>query len=90
MPYLGTDKAGVSRLVDRLEAADLVVRRAGEDRRSTALEATKAGTALAPKLEKILAGTRRHLLADLSSGEAALLESLLSRILTSVRELERP
>ena len=90
MPHLGTDKAGLSRLVDRLEAADLVARRAGGDRRSTALEATAAGTALAPKLEKILAGTRRRLLADLSAEEAALLESLLGRILASVRELERP
>jgi DNA-binding MarR family transcriptional regulator len=88
MSHLGTDKAGISRLVDRLEATSLLVRRAGGDRRSTTLEATEAGTALAPKLEKIFAGTRREILAGLAAAETAQLESLMTRILTNIRRLE--
>ncbi len=63
MPHLGTDNAGVSRLVDRLEAAALVQRTRGPDRRALALQATEAGIALAPRLEEVLVGLHRELVA---------------------------
>src|SRR5213593_736675 len=46
-----TDDAGVSRLVDRLEAKGLITRRVhGRDRRSRELQLTTAGRALAARL----------------------------------------
>lgn len=91
MPQLGTDTAGVSRLVDRLEARNLVVRRtSGSDRRSIALEATAAGAALAPELEQVMGGVDRQLVAGLSDEEVTQLGELLRRMLANARKLERP
>jgi DNA-binding MarR family transcriptional regulator len=90
MPSMGTDNAGISRLVDRLEDAGLIVRRAGPDRRSISLEATDAGAALAPALEVILRETNRELLDGLSAEEVAQLAGLLRRILANAKEWTEP
>jgi DNA-binding MarR family transcriptional regulator len=90
MPHMGTDNAGVTRLADRLEAAGLVVRRAGgRDRRSITLEPTAAGAALAPELEQVLAGTVRQLLSGLSEEELDQLTGLLRRVMASAAELDQ-
>ena len=48
---LGTDTAGLTRLIDRLEAKGLVARRTSErDRRAVVIELTPAGEALIPHL----------------------------------------
>ncbi|HEX6349018.1 MAG TPA: MarR family transcriptional regulator [Candidatus Dormibacteraeota bacterium] len=48
---LGTDTAGLTRLIDRLEAKGLVARRNSErDRRAVVIELTPAGEALLPHL----------------------------------------
>ncbi|MBI1729035.1 MarR family transcriptional regulator [Candidatus Acetothermia bacterium] len=89
MPQMGTDNAGLTRLIDRLEEASLVTRRTGEnDRRSIWLEATGAGLALAPKLERVMQRTDRQLIAGLSAEEVAQLNGLLSRVLDNARNLE--
>jgi DNA-binding MarR family transcriptional regulator len=92
VPHLGTDNAGVSRLVDRLEAADLVQRTRGADRRALALQATEAGIALAPKLEEVLGALNRELTAGLSGEEVAAAGELLGRIFINAKALngERP
>jgi DNA-binding MarR family transcriptional regulator len=87
VPHLGTDNAGVSRLVDRLEAADLVQRTRGADRRALALQATEAGIALAPKLEKVLGALNRELTAGLSAEEVAGTGELLGRIFINAKAL---
>lgn len=87
MPHLGTDNAGVSRLVDRLEAANLVERTPGPDRRSLALKATEAGVALAPKLEEVFRLINQNLIEGLSREDIDVADELLHRILTNVRIL---
>jgi DNA-binding MarR family transcriptional regulator len=87
MPHLGTDNAGVSRLVDRLEAAGFVERTRGSDRRAVALQATQAGMALAPKLEEVFSGVHRRLVAGLSGAEVATAHDLLRRILGNANML---
>jgi DNA-binding MarR family transcriptional regulator len=89
MPHLGTDNAGVSRLVDRLEAANLVERTRGSDRRSLALQATEKGIALAPKLGAVFSDVNRELIAGLSREETAVAYELLRRILGNVGSLNR-
>jgi DNA-binding MarR family transcriptional regulator len=86
-PHLGTDNAGVSRLADRLEAAALVQRTRGSDRRALALQATRAGTALAPRLEKVLDDLQRELTAGLSREEVAAAYELLGKILVNAKAL---
>jgi DNA-binding MarR family transcriptional regulator len=92
VPHLGTDNAGVSRLVDRLEAADLVRRTRGADRRALALQVTEAGIALVPKLEEVLGVLNRELTAGLSSEEVAAAGELLGKISRNAKALngERP
>jgi DNA-binding MarR family transcriptional regulator len=87
MPHLGTDNAGVSRLVDRLEAAALVQRTRGSDRRALALRATEAGIALAPRLEEVMVGLHRELVAGLSRVEVAATRELLGKLLARARAL---
>src|SRR5690242_12559632 len=49
MTRLGTDTAGMTKLLDRLEAKGLLLRRrSAEDRRSVLIELTDAGKRLAP------------------------------------------
>lgn len=87
MPHLRTDKAGISRLADRLEAAGLVERAAGGDRRSICLWPTKKGLALGPKLEKTLRAINEQLMAGLSDRELAEAGGTLRRILAAARRL---
>ncbi|MGH6835650.1 MAG: MarR family winged helix-turn-helix transcriptional regulator [Methylocella sp.] len=85
MPHLGTDEAGISRLIDRLEAAGLVERRPGEDRRSTALEPTKRGRSLIPKLEDVFKTCREQFLAGLTRREIEEFEHLARRVLANAK-----
>jgi DNA-binding MarR family transcriptional regulator len=56
---LGTDTAGLTRLVDRLEAKGLIIREPSpSDRRAVVLELTPAGRELLPEL--IAAFKRAH------------------------------
>lgn len=87
MPHLRTDKAGISRLADRLEAAGLVERAAGGDRRSICLWPTRKGLALAPKLGEALRATNEKLMTGLSDRELANAGETLRRILAAARRL---
>jgi MarR family transcriptional regulator, transcriptional regulator for hemolysin len=87
MPHLRTDKAGISRLADRLETAGFVERAAGGDRRSIGLRPTRKGLALAPKLQKALRVTNDQLVTGLSDRERAGAAETLRRILAAARHL---
>src|SRR5947209_6218575 len=54
---LGIDNAGITRLLDRLEAKSLIVRRtSATDRRAIVIEPTVAGRALVPHLLPVVRG----------------------------------
>jgi MarR family multiple antibiotic resistance transcriptional regulator len=88
MPHLGTDEAGVSRLIDRLEAAGFVERHARKDRRSMALEPTKRGASLVPKLEDVFKECRKEFLGGLTRTEIEEFERLARRVLANAKMLE--
>ena len=85
-----TDEAGMSRLVDRLEAKNLVVRRGhGTDRRARTLELTPSGRALVARLRRVAVKGNRHLLAGLTARETAELRRLLLRVSHNARTMPR-
>jgi MarR family transcriptional regulator for hemolysin len=63
---LFVDNSSVVRLLDNLEAAGLVERREGEDRRAKIIVLTSRGRAIADKVEAVARGVRNDALAGLS------------------------
>ncbi len=85
-PLLGTDTAGMTRLLDRLEAKGLILRRRHEgDRRSIVIEVTEEGKALAPKLAPVFGQAGFQLLRGFSEQELRLLTGMLRRMLDNLR-----
>ena len=83
---LMTDIAGVTRLVDRLEAKGLVRRVASvDDRRALRLLLTPRGRALVPRLARIAEEQKRQLVQGLTPAEEARLRGLLLRLLANAR-----
>ena len=83
-----TDDAGVSRLVDRLEAKGLITRTVrGRDRRSRELRLTPSGRALVTRLMRFAARGNEKLLAGLSAEETAQLRRLLQRVSANLRTM---
>ena len=77
----GTDRSVMVRLIDRLEAAGLVDRRAREgDRRSNAIVLTESGAALLRRLKREVRAFESTVTACLSPEETETLLSLLRRI----------
>jgi DNA-binding MarR family transcriptional regulator len=84
-PLLGTDAAGMTRLVDRLEERHLVRRRRSSvDRRSILLEPAPAATAMFPEIRNIFRGVLNDLLAGFSEAERAQFLALLQRLALNV------
>jgi DNA-binding MarR family transcriptional regulator len=88
IPHVGTDEAGVSRLIDRLEAVGLAERRPGKDRRSMALEPTKRGALLVPRLENVFKECREQFLGGLTRKEIEEFERLARHVLANAKGLE--
>jgi DNA-binding MarR family transcriptional regulator len=83
---LGTDTAGMTRLLDRLEAKRLLARvRHPEDRRAIIIEPTEAGRALVPRLAPIFRRVNGQLLAGLGQDEVVQLTTTLQRMLDNLR-----
>jgi DNA-binding MarR family transcriptional regulator len=83
---LGTDTAGMTRLVDRLEAKGLVRRaRHPEDRRSVVIELTPAGRALLPNLPPVFGQVTSRLLGGFSAEEITVLTRMLQRMQANLR-----
>jgi DNA-binding MarR family transcriptional regulator len=88
---LGTDTAGVSRLVDRLETKGLIRRRNHPgDRRSIVIELSAQGHTLVPRLPPIFGQISMRLLAGFSAEEVQQLTTLLERMLGNLRSTENP
>lgn len=78
------DPAAVTRLLDRLEAKELVVReRSTSDRRVVHVHTTPLGTAMAEELTPVLADTLNAHLAGFSTDEWQQLIDLLRRMLAN-------
>lgn len=88
---LGLSHPGSVRLIDRLVADGLVVRRKGHDKRAVALHLTDAGDTLREELLKGRLAAIRPLLAPLTRAEQDALASLLHKMLSAlpITDLER-
>ena len=85
---VGTDTAGITGLLDRLESRGLVVRRPHpSDGRATVVEATRAGRALVPRLAQTFETLETQALKGLSREERSSLGQLLCRVHANVEEL---
>ena len=81
MEAVGTDTAGMTKLLDRLEAKGLVERRPNpSDRRSVVIEPTERGLALVPELTPVFGEVARQLFAGFADDEVANLTSSLRRM----------
>ncbi len=88
---LGTDTAGMTRLLDRLERKGLVRRhRHPDDRRSVIIEVTEAGQALLPRLGPVFGRVDSQLLAGFSEDETRQLTALLRRLLDNLTRPSPP
>jgi DNA-binding MarR family transcriptional regulator len=88
---IGTDTAGMTRLLDRLEAKRLVARENDPaDRRSLVIHLTDAGKELAPKLGPIFGSVERDLTAGHSVDEVEQARMTLGRFLDNLRRAARP
>jgi DNA-binding MarR family transcriptional regulator len=86
MDAVGTDTAGMTKLLDRLEAKGLVKRRPNPgDRRSVLVEPTDQGQALVPQLTPVFGEVARQAFEGFSDDEAAKLTFLLKRIAANLQ-----
>ncbi|MFI6182089.1 MarR family winged helix-turn-helix transcriptional regulator [Nonomuraea sp. NPDC051191] len=84
---LGTDTAGMTRLLDRLEAKGLLRRvRRPEDRRSVVIELTDKGHTLTPLLPPIFGGVSRQVFSGFSEDEIEQVTGMLRRIMANLAE----
>ncbi|MFF4772905.1 MarR family winged helix-turn-helix transcriptional regulator [Microtetraspora fusca] len=89
--HLGTDTAGMTRLLDRLEAKGLVGRRRNPgDRRSIVVELTEEGRALVPRLAPVFGRASVRLLAGFSEEEVRGLAGMLRRMLENLHAAPGP
>jgi DNA-binding MarR family transcriptional regulator len=86
MDAIGTDTAGMTKLLDRLEAKGFVVRRPNpDDRRSVLIEPTERGLALAPQLTPVFGEVARQAFSGFTDNDAAKLTYLLRRIAANLQ-----
>lgn len=85
---LGTDGAGMTRLIDRLEAKGVVVRKVGiGDRRLISIELTATGLAIAKKAAPTFESVNRQLLDGFTDKEVEQLTGMLRRLSDNARRL---
>lgn len=84
---LGTDTAGMTRLVDRLEAKGFVTRQSSQtDRRSIVIELTPAGQALAPALIRAFRHAQQKLLDGMDRSEVEQFRATIRRLRENLRQ----
>jgi DNA-binding MarR family transcriptional regulator len=83
---VGRSQPATVRLVDRLEAAGLLRRQGGRDRRTVALVLTEAGLQRVDEALHARTGALQPLIAALSAGERTALEGILTRLVASVAD----
>ena len=81
MDVIGTDTAGMTKLLDRLQAKGLAERHANPaDRRSVLIVPTEGGLALVPKLAPVFGDVVKDLFDGFSDAEIAQFTSALKRM----------
>jgi DNA-binding MarR family transcriptional regulator len=79
------DAGAMTRMVDRLEAKGLLLRRrCADDRRLINLELTEAGKALVPKMRSLAVAVQNRLLRGFSKADVKQLEGFLLHMLENV------
>ena len=81
---LGLTSSGTVRLVDRLEDAGYVIRRAGTDGRLTMIQLTASGRRAAARVSRARAAVLRDALSVLSADERRALDAIVSRLLVGL------
>lgn len=80
-----SDAGATTRLLDRLQAKGLLLRRrSASDRRVIELGLTPAGQALAEKIPRVIEESIAHALRDFGADEVELLRALLRRLIANV------
>ena len=78
---LGTDTAGLTRLIDRLEAKGLVARRNSDrDRRAVVIELTPAGEELIPHLTSAFRRVHQRLLEAMPESHVEQFRAMVNRL----------
>jgi DNA-binding MarR family transcriptional regulator len=87
---LGTDAAGMTRLIDRLESKGLVFRKTSrDDRRSIVIVLGPKSRHVLPRLFPAFRQVESGLLAGFDEREVSALSSMLRRLLKNARKLNR-
>jgi len=82
--FAGIEAGPMSRLLDRLEAKDIVRRvRDCADGRQVHVELTEKGHQLSPKIMPVIAKVYRQFLDGFSADDALLLQSLIQRLIAN-------
>lgn len=82
--FAGVDAGSMSRLLDRLEAKDIVRRvRDGADRRQVQVELTAKGAALSPQIMPAIERVYTRFLKGFTEADASQLQLLLQRLLAN-------
>jgi MarR family transcriptional regulator for hemolysin len=88
---LSLDNSSVVRLIDNLEAAGLVERQEGEDRRAKAIVLTEEGRRTVAEVERVASGIREEALAGLPRDDVETTWRVLDHISSIfARSLEEP
>ncbi|MEV0632863.1 MarR family winged helix-turn-helix transcriptional regulator [Nonomuraea wenchangensis] len=86
---VGTDTAGMTRLLDRLQAKGLLRRaRHPRDRRSVVVELTEQGQALVPRLPPVFGQVSRQVFDGFGPEELEVMTDLLRRMLRNLADGE--
>lgn len=86
--YIETDKASISRVVDRLVSRNLVAHTIGKDRRSGHISLTAAGMVLVPKLIDEATKNEKQFFGHLSPQELSQLQHIFIKILKTIPSIE--
>jgi DNA-binding MarR family transcriptional regulator len=82
--YIETDKASISRVVERLVNKKLVTRVTGKDRRSGHISLTATGLKLVPKLITKADENEKQFFGHLTKKELTQLKAIFSKILKAI------
>lgn len=86
---LGTDTAGMTRLLDRLEEKGLIRRgRRPGDRRAVVIELTDGGQALHPRVAPVFDQVSARLTAGFTPAERATISDLLQRMIDNLHRID--
>lgn len=86
--FIETDKASISRVVDKLVAKNLVTHEQGKDRRSGFISLTETATELVPKLIAQAEKNEQQFFGKLTSDELMQLKRILIKVFKTVPSIK--